>query len=725
MKYWKALVAAAMVLTLSSCGGGDGSDKNEPPPPPPGTPGSLTISAKAPILDTTLKASTSKLSVEFQVTDKQGKGYDLGAIQPSFTLNKLIPGRDPSREDPTLWKSFIYKPDKQGAIKATGESSGTLEALGNGQYRYTFAVDPTNVTDPYLADSANNGGLISWDETATHRLGIYFGGSNEVPVTNYVLDWVPAGGAPALTRNIVEQSSCDGCHMKQPIHNKPPYHSTFADPKLCVACHNESNPNTTRRSLATIVHKYHGPRKDAADTDTVSHYPQDPRNCDTCHKDATPSTPNAGDWQHAQEKPCGACHADSNSATGFDAHITGKMTSAQTCSSSSCHTTDPANPKSAHAVHMGRLANEAAGQEKLKFTFNDVRYAAPNIEVDLSVTVNGVPAETFHDVAKFVKNDNAKAPQDDDGAPAILINWDQGNGFELATTNPQTYATGNTIKLSGCTAQGGGRFLCSKEVGNEVNGTLAATISDVRACVARKADRNGAFAAGDLVPCSTASGLSAVVINPVKAYFRAEGGIDSNYVLKSGSDMAACNSCHKDLTAHLTVHPTKDMSQCTSCHNATRTAFNPGVPGDLKYHVHSYHQVGSEHGGTPSKPFISHFPGKGNNCESCHTKAQYNLPNQQNARPSLAATTTDNKLPKYFSPTLVVCSSCHLKSPLGLVKPDSPVAGDEWATHMKNNGAVFGAETSEAATGVEQCASCHAVGMDQGVDKVHKVYDFR
>jgi len=94
-------------------------------------------------------------------------------------------------------------------------------------------------------------------------------------------------------------------------------------------------------------------------------------------------------------------------------------------------------------------------------------------------------------------------------------------------------------------------------------------------------------------------------------------------------------------------------------------------------------------------------------------------------RPSLVATTADNKQPKFFSPTLVVCASCHLKSPLGLVKPDSPVAGDEWATHMKNNGAIFGAETIEAATGVEQCASCHAVGQEQGVDKVHKVYDFR
>lgn len=694
MKYWKALVAAAMVLTLSACGGGgDGSDKSEPPPPPPGTPDSLTISASTPVL-----TPDGQLSVQFNVADKQGSGYDLGATIPSFTLNKVIPGRDTTRQDPAIWKSFIYR-----SGKATSENSGKLEPLGNGQYRYTFAINPTTVQDPYPSDSQSNNGVISWDETATHRLGIFFGGSNNVPVTNYVLDWVPAGTPAALTRDIVDQSSCNSCHMKQAIK-----HADRADPKLCVTCHNESNPTiATRRSLTTIVHKYHG-TLDSTDTKTVSHFPQDPRNCDTCHKDATPATLNAGNWQHAQEKACGACHADSTSSTGFDAHITGKINSGAVCTQ--CHGADPASSKSPYMVHLGYMANEAIGRDKLQFTFDDVRYAAPNIEVELTVTVDGTPAESVNDVLKYVK----------DGNPAILVNWDQGQGFELATTNPQTFVSGNKIEFSKCVSQGTGRFLCSKETGNEVNGTLAATIADLRVCVARKADRNGAFAAGDLLPCSsTASALSLIAINPVNAYFRAEGGIDSSYLLKAGADLASCNSCHKDLAVHMSDHAAKDMSQCTSCHNATRTSFYAGVPGDLKYHVHSFHALGAKHGGSAT------FPGDISNCESCHTQGQYNLPNQQNARPSLVATTADNKQPKYFSPVLVVCSSCHLKSPLGLVKPDSPVAGDEWATHMKNNGAVFGAETIEAATGVEQCASCHAVGQEQGVDKVHKVYDFR
>ncbi len=704
MKYWKVLVAAAMVFTLSSCGGGgDGNDKTDPPPPPPGTPDSLVISASTPQL-----GESGQLSVQFKVTDKQGKGYDLGTTLPSFTLAKVIPGRDATREDPVIWKSFIYSTRNN---RPTGENGGKLEALGNGQYRYTFSFNATTVRDPYPSDSQDNNGLIRWDEAATHRLGIYFGGSNDIPVTDYVLDWVPAGTPPLLTRDILEQQSCDSCHMKQPIH-----HSNRADPKLCVTCHNESVPGSGRGDLTTLVHKLHG-NLDATATKLVSHFPQDPRNCDTCHKGVTPTTPDANNWQHAQEKPCGACHADSTTTTGYVSHINGKISSGTLCTQ--CHAETPGNTKSPSSVHMGYLANEAAGRDKLVFKFDDVRYAAPNIEVELTVTANGTPVETMDGVLKYIKyGDLAKAPY-------VLVNWDQGNGFELGYTNPQTFVAGNKIDFTKCDSQGGGSFLCRKEVGNEVSGTLAATVAELQVCVARKADRNGAFAAGDLLPCSsTASALSYVAINPVKAYFRVEGGVDGSYVLKAGADLASCNGCHKDLAVHTegnagSAHASKDFAQCTSCHNATRTSFYAGVPGDLKYHVHSFHAFGSHRSGDAT------FPGKLNNCESCHTKGQYNLPNQQNERPSLVATTADNKQPKFFSPTLVVCASCHLTSPLGLVKPDSPVAGDEWATHMKNNGAIFGAETIEAATGVEQCASCHAVGQEQGVDKVHKVYDFR
>ncbi|WP_428774568.1 multiheme c-type cytochrome, partial [Vibrio sp.] len=125
-------------------------------------------------------------------------------------------------------------------------------------------------------------------------------------------------------------------------------------------------------------------------------------------------------------------------------------------------------------------------------------------------------------------------------------------------------------------------------------------------------------------------------------------------------------------------------------------------------------------------------PGVINNCEGCHTSEQYNLPQQANTRPSLASTQvgTDGAgdpimEPRFFSPALVACGSCHLESALGLVDPNNPIPGDAIIGHMEKNGAVFAAETAEEATGTEQCSTCHAVGQEQGVDKVHKVYDYR
>ncbi|PJG57550.1 OmcA/MtrC family decaheme c-type cytochrome [Aeromonas cavernicola] len=705
MKLWKVALTTALLVMLSACGGGEGNEQTAPPVAPSEV-NRLTLSADTPQL-----SEGGKLSVRFKVTTPQGQGYDLGTIVPNFTLAKLVPGRDSARQELPLWKSYIYLSNSRYTNRPGPDNKGALEALGNGQYRYTFSFDVTQVSDPFPADSADNNGMIRWDEQALHRIVIYFGGSDGVPVAEQVISWVPAGTAPTLSNDLVTKQTCDGCHM-----GKPSRHANRTDPKGCTTCHNDSVPGNGRASLLTLVHKLHG-NQDPTATSLVSHFPQDSRNCDTCHKGVSPATPDGDKWTFAQEKPCGACHADSATASTYVQHIDNQINNGRLCTQ--CHAEQPDNVRSPTNAHLGRMANEAVGRDKLQWQISDLRYAAPNIEVVLNVTANGVPAETMAQVLPYVKFGDANR------APYVLVNWDKGDGFELGYTNPQTFVNRNRIDFPQCEAQGGGQFLCRKEVEGEVSGTLAATIAELQVCVARSADRNGAFAAGDLLPCSsTASSLSYVAINPVKAYYRVEGGVDNRYVLKVGADLASCNGCHKDLAAHTAgnagaAHAAKDFAQCTSCHNATRTSFYPGIPGDLKYHVHSYHAYGPHRGGEAV------FPGQLNNCEACHTKEQYNLPNQQNARPSLAATTADNKQPKFFSPTLVVCASCHLASPLGLVKPDSPAAGDEWASHMKNNGAVFGAATREEVTGVEQCASCHAVGQEQGVDKVHKVYNFR
>lgn len=725
MKYWKAIMAATLLLGLSSCGGGDDSDKNDPPPPTPGDPGSVVFTAKAPTFvtvevpeGTAAKQQVEKLAVDFTLKDAQGNPVVVGSEVLNFSVTKLMPAR--SNAENTYWKAFIYKD-----MKATFEKStdGTLEDLGNGNYRYLFKTDFKAVSDPYATDAANFGTIIAWDEDKLHRLAVHFGGSSTapgaMPVVNYTLDWVPSGAAASLTRDILEQTSCDSCHMGQPIHHQLDVAKgrtpKGSDPKLCVNCHNESNPDTTRKPLAELVHDFHS----AGLTENGAHYPQDSRNCDTCHKPETPTTQDAANWMVPSQQPCAACHSEEDFTDHHDYDP-----AAQTCSS--CHAEGEGATKSPSAAHMGRMANEAMGRDKIAISFDNVSYVAPNIQVEMSVIVDGTPAESIDELLKYVKW-GLNALGKPASAPYILVNVDKGEGFELSYSGIGTKET-NVIHFPDCIAQGGGKFLCSKAVEGEVSGNLAATVAEMQICVARKKDRNGAFAAGDLLPCdSTASALSYIAIQPTKHYAHVTGGEDSDYLLKVGADMAACDGCHKDLSFHTEggsgmEHAAKDFAQCTSCHNAVKTAYYPGEAGDLKNIVHRYHAMGSGHGGG------STFPGKVNNCESCHDKAQYNLPNQENARPSkvLAFDSAGKPLGnKYFSPTLVACASCHLKSPLGKVNVSAPAAGDEWASHMQENGAVFGAGTADEATGREECASCHAIGQDQGVDKVHKVFDFR
>ncbi|MCH7369607.1 MULTISPECIES: OmcA/MtrC family decaheme c-type cytochrome [Aeromonas] len=744
MKYWKALMAAALLFGLSSCGGGDDSDKNDPPPPTPGDPGSVVFSAKAPVFvsvaapEGAAAKSTEKLAVDFSLKDAQGNPVEVGTTEISFSVTKLIPGRvvdGPTGPvaGPSIWKAFIYSKSKATFEKST---AGTLENLGNGNYRYLFAIDFKNVLDPYPTDSADNGGIIAWDDGKLHRLAVTFGSAEEgstMPLINYTLDWVPSGGTAALTRDILEMESCSDCHMDQPIH-----HSTRNDPKVCVACHNDSNPTQTgRMSLAVLAHKYHSTGKDNVDASLAKggHYPQDPRNCDTCHKPATPSTPNANDWTVPTEQTCKACHADY--ASPVKEHHTGEDCRA-------CHADGNADHASAGVtnVHLNRLKGMQAGAATLKIDIKHALYdvATKQVTIGLSISESGSPIEMqrLSDIAYM--------------SPGLLVNWDEGEGQVLPNSH-------SSITLKNCTG-GTGDFTCVTDPILEAvpasDAVLTITVADMGLCVEKKATELDGLPAG-LKACP-ADGLKTIskdhfeyiaAPNIPVAHFDLNGNPVDGYQFGVGVEKALCENCHKNFEIHFGGtaydHAARDFNQCGNCHNANRASFYTGMAGDLKYHVHSYHAMGSHRGAAhaatedEAKALIP-FPGKVNNCESCHTQEQFNLPNQKNVRPSVVSKITnfgkdnavggigdnaDTRANKFYSPALVACGSCHLKSELGNVNLSTPVAGDEWASHMQENGAVFGADTAEAAIGVEQCDSCHAIGQEQGVDKVHKVFDFR
>jgi len=216
----------------------------------------------------------------------------------NFTLAKLVPGTNGS---PSKWVSYIVtkpptvaqaagtvtasascdsttKPTVCGAFPSA-DTQGTLVDNGDGSYQYTFYRDVKQAAAQVasLIDSADglskkaDLGDVSYDPTLTHRLGIFVAGSmpgtgtntpnavQTVPpvplvfTANTGYDFVPAGGTPSVTRNIVTAGSCDGCHdnvtLKKGIGhvslsapgNGIPAGSAVGrnDPRLCVSCHTD------------------------------------------------------------------------------------------------------------------------------------------------------------------------------------------------------------------------------------------------------------------------------------------------------------------------------------------------------------------------------------------------------------------------------------------------------------------------------------------------------
>jgi OmcA/MtrC family decaheme c-type cytochrome len=216
----------------------------------------------------------------------------------NFTLAKLVPGTNGS---PSKWVSYIVtKPptaaQAAGTVTASAscdsttkptvcgtfpsaDTQGTLVDNGDGSYQYTFYRDIKQAAAQVasLIDSADglakkaDLGDVSYDPTLTHRLGIFVAGNmpgtgtntpNAVQIAppvplvstaNIGYDFVPAGGTPSVTRDIVTAGSCDGCHdnvtLKKGIGhvslsapgNGIPAGSAVGrnDPRLCVSCHTD------------------------------------------------------------------------------------------------------------------------------------------------------------------------------------------------------------------------------------------------------------------------------------------------------------------------------------------------------------------------------------------------------------------------------------------------------------------------------------------------------
>jgi OmcA/MtrC family decaheme c-type cytochrome len=730
------LVIAATFLI--ACEGDNGKDGAAGPAGPagPSGPGGPTGSAGGVPVDSADKINIAVSSVtvpagggapvvELTLTNDLTQGlFGLPAGDIRFVLSQLSPAAAGSGES-SEWQSYVSRssagiPNAQANTETA--SSGTFVDNGDGTYQYTFAQALTAYA-----------GAPTFDAIKSHRLGIEIRG--QAPISsNGLFDFVPAGGAPTFTRNIVDNDTCNACHDVLNFHGGP-----RTDVGYCVTCHNPSSTDEDSGfsvDMKMLIHSIHSGRDGYAIVGfrgTVHDYsdvefPQDVRNCQTCHQESDADTPEASNWRMvANRASCGTCHFDDGDAANGENDYAiengvhpGGFNFSDDTQCIDCHggaatvTNDDGQLVRVEEIH--RIPALEASKD---FVYNivavrNVEAGGAPIEVDYSVTdAAGTPYDLGSDPAfGTCAFGTSRLAIDIGWSTDDYTNEGSGNGNASPLGMNALAACGGV----GTDVDGDGVYTAVASAGLPagLSGTIAVALEGHPAV-----DLDGDGVLSDRV----------AVTNAVE-YFGIDGAGATprrNAVL-----IEKCDDCHKQLSLHGN-NRTDKPEVCAICHNPNATDINRRVAGsacvntlgtddqpiDLKNMIHGIHAgaIGVCGFGNSAHPYFDVvYPGRLNNCEGCHTAGSY-YPVEPG---EILGTTVDANDPAIvtddvvISPNTSVCSTCHADSLA--------------AEHMKQNGGDFAAtkaaDSSLISSGVETCTLCHGPGRTADVAEVHGVGEF-
>ena len=754
--FLRGVAAGLLALALAGCGGGGsggGSTAEAPAAPTEFGRGVAALTA-ATALTTNITAVSinSPPVVDFTVTDQNGAGMNgLSAADLRFNIAKLVPG---SNGGPSSWQNYINRV-VAGAIygsqerSASGYAFGTLVNNGNGSYTYTFATDIKSAACPAPCTDAEGRALdISYQPGLTHRVTIQQGNS-AYPKSAGVYDFVPSGSGTGTRRDIVSDAKCNTCH------NQLSAHGTRVDTRLCVTCHNPGSwvagtPNTPV-DFKVMVHRIHYNNGGTALPSVVAGtpykigsvdfssvvFPQDVRNCTKCH-DATPGATNTsaqGDnWKNQPSmEACGSCHDDVYFGAKADpakpyqtkAHSGGVMSDNSACAL--CHAAGKFTDSKDIVVAHNFPARFKAATAKFKY---NILSATPTTAGSKPVITFSVTDPTNADAPYDIKTAAAFTAAGGASSLTVKLGWstsDFGN-------DSSGQAFGQPVSINALTAA--------------VPGATAGTYT-VTSTVAVPATQTGTLRvmmdghpAGDVTTAGTFTDRL-----PVTSVFKDFPITSSVAARRLVVDIAKCNVCHGRLSLHGN-NRTDEPGVCVICHNpnATDASRRPSTAGvltggadgkleesiDFKTMIHAIHAGQADKGGFRTKGITVYgfggsvndfsgvvFPGKLNDCSTCHAGDSYRLTGSWTSpttsgilgnsfsTPPSATDPADNLR---ISPTAAVCSSCHDSTDAKLHMESSTGGASFSATQLELDGAVG-----------EICSICHGLGKSYDVKTVHDV----
>ncbi len=779
---WALLLASFLLLGLAGCEGDDGAQGPAGPPGqdgqdgaagppgpegPPGPPGPGPISIgdgealtaeeieilgqlEATITNVTI---ASPPVVEFTVVDQNGDpalGLAEGVV--NFTFAKLVPADPAANGGIAYWQSYVNRVEEAGperfnpnppdfldqAVQATTDTQGTLEELGDGNYRYTFATDVTAVTDPIE---------VTWEPSLTHRVGleIRLGGPGEVPLApdNPVYDFVPDGGAGSGSKDIAATANCADCHFSFALHGGP--RKTV---EYCVTCHNPGTiDQDTGESLdmAYMTHSIHvgEGRVDIAgdplpyviygyggsvhDYGEVTH-PQSLTYCTTCHVESE-TAPDGDVWTAgASTQACGSCHSDGLIVENWD-EVTGIAEYRFDHANSDVSVLGPqANNTCANCHLEGGVAG--AGPADFIHTRIDGdqqfrQITGENFVFEILDATNVGPGET--PVITFRVTDAAGAPYDlladpefnTSGASMNLyVSWpgvENYNGDELGNARGlrrgSLYGPGQPHRWDLSDIQ---QAITDQGVTQAADGSYTLTYF---AAVPAEITGNAFIAMGGhpaAVDVEDADGnLTVQRAAPDSIVFYPEG----TQAREFGSSAAQCNACHEQIQFHGS-NRNGDPEMCLVCHNAdTVVAFDDnGVTIDdgygLGYMIHKIHVADPAYFGGGFAEIT--YPQSIANCDACHVEGSYNAARAEARSVSIKVGGGDDTIwtdDIATTPNAALCGACHTSAAaLGHFATNNGEIGVTKDSILKFNG---------LPNGQEACAVCHGAGASFDTANYH------
>ena len=731
-----ALLAGwVFTVFLWGCSGDDGATGAAGPtgpagpPGPPGPPasggGSVPVDSadriNIAVTSVTVPAGGGAPVVELTLSNDLTQGLaGLPAGDIRFVLSQLSPAALSSGVS-SEWQSYVTRasagiPDAQATTETA--SAGSFVDNNDGTYQYTFAQALTDYS----------GGPV-FDATKSHRLGIEIRG--QAPISsNGIFDFVPAGGAPTFTRNIVDNDTCNACHDVLEFHGGP-----RTDVAYCVTCHNPSSidgdtvadPWEGSVDMKVMIHKIHsgidlvngytvvGFRGTVHDYSTVE-FPQDLRNCSTCHDESDANTPDASNWRLvANRVSCGSCHDDIDWANGGHP---GGFTFTDDTQCVDCHGPDATvNGGAVRTAVAHTIGTQVAG-EAFQFNILDVTNTAvgefPVVQFSVTDPTNGdAPYDIQMDTAFTTCTFGLSRL-------AISIAWDTDD----YTNTGSGRTPGQPVSLNPLTACGG----TSVDEGNGVFSVTSTT------AVPAGASGTAAVTIDGHPAVEVDGNFERIAVTNAVAY----AGITDATPLprRNAVAIAKCDDCHNQLSVHGN-NRTDNPEVCVVCHNPNATDVNrragqcatdlgtDDAPIDMKFMIHALH--GMDVSGVPYEAcgfgnsthvFDFKYPGRLNNCEGCHLDGGYYPVDPAEVLATTIDVGADPASPiddTAISPNSAVCSACH--------------TSDLAKQHMLQNGGDFtatkAADSSLISSGVETCQLCHGPGRSSDVKEVHGVGEFQ